>query len=225
MEESLKLVAKTFRATLERGDPRLGWVVIRIPFVVSKVWGARGTVRVKGEINGFAFRSSLFPTGDGGHTLLVNKRMQNEARASAGSEARFRLEPDTEERVASVPAELKKALPGDRAFWRWYDQLNYSTRKDISNWIAEPKGAEARARRADQLAERLLATMEAEHELPPMIRAAFAANPRAEQGWNRMPPSHRRAYLLAIFYYRTPEARARRLAKTVQDAYRYAAKD
>ena len=33
-----------------------------------------------------------------------------------------------------------------------------------------------------------------------------------------MTPSHRRAQLLALFYYRTPEARVRRVEKLVEDA-------
>ena len=80
--------AKEFKSTLERGHSRLNWVIVRIPFDVGKTWGARGQMKVKGEINGFAFRTSLFPTGKGDHVLLVNKRMQTGARAGAGSVAR-----------------------------------------------------------------------------------------------------------------------------------------
>jgi hypothetical protein len=32
-----------------------------------------------------------------------------------------------------------------------------------------------------------------------------------------MSPSHRRAHLFGIFYYRTPEARARRVQKCVEE--------
>lgn len=67
----------------------LGWVIVRIPFEVSKVWGVRGRLRVKGEINGFPFRTSLFPTGQGYHFLLVNKRMQAGAQANGGHQRTF----------------------------------------------------------------------------------------------------------------------------------------
>jgi uncharacterized protein YdeI (YjbR/CyaY-like superfamily) len=60
--------------------------------------------------------------------------------------------------------------------------------------------------------------MEAERELPPMLQLAFARTPRAREGWELMSASRRRGQLLAIFYYRTPEARARRLAKVLEDA-------
>jgi uncharacterized protein YdeI (YjbR/CyaY-like superfamily) len=211
-------VAKSFTAALERMPSNLGWVIARIPLDVPKVWGTRGMLKVQGEINGFAFRTSLFPTGKGYHYLLVNKRMQAGANAAPGDTAQFRLEPDTAERKAVVPAELHRALSEDRSLRRWYDKLNYSIRKWIGDWISQPKSPSARVRRSEQIAERLLATMDAERELPPILKAAFARDPRALEGWQRMSSSQRRGHLLGIFYYRTPEARDRRVAKAIGEA-------
>jgi uncharacterized protein YdeI (YjbR/CyaY-like superfamily) len=213
-----KQVSKSFEATLERLRSNLGWVVIRIPFNVQKIWGTRGMFRVKGEINGFAFRTSLFPTRKGEHFLLVNKKMQEGANAFEGSTADFFLEPDTEERVITVPAEFKRILSEDRTFRRWFDALSYSIRKWISDWIVQPKSAASRVRRAEQVAEQLFSAMEAERELPPAIKLAFARDPRALVGWNLMSPSRRRGQLIAIFYYRSPDARARRLEKVIAEA-------
>jgi len=217
-----KQIAKSFKATLEYLNSSLGWVIARIPFDPRKAWGPRGRFRVRGEINGFAFRTSLFPTRQGYYFLLVNKRMQAGAGAGPGTVAQIRLELDTEIRVAAVPPELRRILAKVPALQRWYEQLNYSMRKWIGDWVTQPKGAEARARRAGQVSEQLLATKEAERELPPLLRLAFAREPRALQGWQRMTPAQRRGHLLAIFYYRSPDARERRIAKTTQDALAFA---
>lgn len=211
-------IVKSYSAPLEHLRSGLGWVVAYLPFDAASVWGSRGRLKVKGEINGFAFRTSLFPTREGRHFLLINKRMQKGAQAYAGTTARFRLEPDTEERTVVIAAELKRVLAEDRAVLKWFDKLNYSIRKWIVDWVAGVKSAEARVRRSEQVAEQLLSTMEAERELPPMIQVAFARNPRAREGWEQMSDTARRGQLLAIFYYRTPEARARRLAKVVEEA-------
>lgn len=219
-----KLGAKAFRATLERTASRLNWVIIHVPLDVANIWGKRGQLRVRGEINGFGFRTSLFPTGKGGHIMIVNKRMQAGGKAAPGSVAQFRLEPDTEVRIVTMPAELKRALAEDRSLCRWFDRLNHSTRSEISKWVSDVKSAEARTRRAEQIAERLLATMEAERELPPILQVAFAQDPRARQGWALMSPSRRRGHLLGIFYYRDPESRARRVEKAVRDAAELAEK-
>jgi uncharacterized protein YdeI (YjbR/CyaY-like superfamily) len=210
--------AKRFEARLERMRSRLNWVIIHMPFDAAQVWGTRGQIKVKGEINGFAFRTSLFPTREGRYILLVNKRMQKGARAAEGSVARFQMELDREERTVAIPDELKRILSGDRSLRRWYDKLNHSTRNDIAKWITEPKGAEARVRRADQIAERLLAVMEAERELPPILQVAFARHPRAREGWDVMSASRRLGHLFGIFYYRTPDAQARRIDKMLEEA-------
>jgi uncharacterized protein YdeI (YjbR/CyaY-like superfamily) len=74
------------------------------------------------------------------------------------------------------------------------------------------------------MAVRLMETLEAERELPPILKVALAHNSKARAGWERMPPSHRRRHLLGIFYYRNPESRARRVAKAVAKMEEYAEK-
>jgi uncharacterized protein YdeI (YjbR/CyaY-like superfamily) len=222
MKSKPKPVAKSFKAPLERMASNLGWVIVRVPLDVPKVWGVRGMLKVRGEINGFEFRTSLFPTGKGYHYLLVNKRMQAGACVAAGSTAQFRLEPDLEKRVVTVPPELQRILNEERAFRRWFDQLGHSIRKWICDWITQVKSPEARMRRAEQAAEQLMSTMESERELPPVLKLAFARDPRALVGWQRMSPTRRRGNLLAIFYYRSPDARDRRITKVLEEALAFA---
>jgi uncharacterized protein YdeI (YjbR/CyaY-like superfamily) len=211
--------ARSFRGLLEPDNTRLKWTIVRIPFDVANFWGVRGQLRVKGEINGFAFRTSLFPDGRGGHYLLVNKQMQKGGQASAGTAAKFKLEPDTAKREIAVAPELERALSEDRALLRWFRGSSESMRNEAAKWVAEVKSAEARERRANQLAERLLATMEAEKELPPVLRLAFDRNPQAFAGWKLMSGARRRGHLLGIFYYRDPKAQARRAQKAVAEAF------
>ena len=218
MKPQSKPIVKTFKATLERMQGNLGWVIIRIPFNVEKIWGVRGRLRVKGEINGFEFRTALFPTGRGFHFMLVNKRMQTGGDVRAGSTAEFRLEPDLEVRRAVMPAELKRAFSQDRSLQRWFDDLSYSMRRWICDRVAKPKSAASRVRQAEQIAEQLMSAMEAERELPPILKAAFARDPRAFEGWKRMSPTQRRHTLLSIFHYRNPDSRERRISKMLEEA-------
>jgi uncharacterized protein YdeI (YjbR/CyaY-like superfamily) len=224
--------ARHFKATLERMRSRLNWTIIRVPFDASKAFSVhgqiggqtrgqiRGQINVRGEINGFPFRTCLFPGRDGGHILLVNKKMQKAARAQAGMPVEFLLELDTKKRIAKTPDSLKQILAEDRSLRRWYEGLNQSTKNDIAKWISEPKSEAARSRRAEQLAERLLAVMDAERELPPILQVAFARNPPARGGWEQMSAARRRSHLFGIFYYRTPEGRMRRIEKMMEDALR-----
>ncbi len=214
---------KTFRAVLEPLQNGLGWVIARVPFDVEKAWPQRRRLRVRGEIEGFPFRTSLFAFAGGkGHFLLVNKRMQTAAKAGVGTQVRIRLEPDMEERAALVPPELARALKGDRRLRKWFDGMSYSMRKEIGDWVVEPASAATREKRAEAMAERLLLTLEGEIELPPVLHAAFLRQPLARVGWEAMTPVQRRGHLLGIFGYQTPESRERRAAKAVEEALRVA---
>jgi uncharacterized protein YdeI (YjbR/CyaY-like superfamily) len=219
-----RAVSKTFKGTLERMPGNLGWVIVRIPLDVPKVWGVRGHFRVRGEVNGLGFRGALFPTKRGYHFLLVNRKLQKDARIGPGTTAKFRVEPDLEKRTVRMPVELARMLKQSRAIARFYSELNPSARGEIARMIAMQKTPAGRERHAERLAEHLLETLEAERELPPLIRRAFDANPRAWQGWRSMTPKQRRHELLSITYYRTPEARQRRLEKVVAWALKRAEK-
>lgn len=209
--------SKTFRAQLEPLDSNLGWVVVRIPFDVQKTWGS-SKVKVLGEINGFAFRTSLFANKLGWHFLLVNKKMQKGGRVSLGGTAEFKLTPDTTPREAVVPSQLETIFRQSKRLRSWFNALPLGYRRYMGLWIMEPKSLVSRARRAEQLAERLMETMEAEIELPPLIRSALVQNGKASRGWSLMTPIQRRSELMGIFYYRTPDARTRRLQKALQAA-------
>ncbi|MGO9316248.1 MAG: YdeI/OmpD-associated family protein [Terracidiphilus sp.] len=216
---------KSFTALLEPLRNGLGWVIARVPFDVTKAWPERRRLRVRGEIEGFAFRTSLFAsTGGAKHFLLVNKKMQSGAKATVGERVRIRLEPDLEERAVVTPPELERALKGDRRLPKWFAKLSDSMRHEIGKWVDEPKSAETRRKRAEGMAERLLLTLEGEIEPPPILQAAFHRQPLALKGWEAMTPVQRRNHLLSIFYYQTAEARERRAAKAVEEALRVARK-
>jgi|SRR6185312_2707877 len=205
---------QVFKAMLEKGDRALGWTIARVPFDPAKVWKAMVRLRVRGEANGFAFRTSLFPdAGRGGFYLLVNKATQTGSGARLGKVAEFRLEPDLEERAAELPDELAALLDEAEGLREWYDELTEYTRREIGKWIAGVKSDASRMKRAEQTAERLLAAMEAEVELPPLIVAAFRRRPKAKAGWAKMTPHQRRGELMAVFHYQTPESRGKRLEK------------
>jgi uncharacterized protein YdeI (YjbR/CyaY-like superfamily) len=214
---------KTFTTQLEEGGKPLHWVIARIPFDIEKAWTVRKRLRVRGEINGFPFRTSLFPVPGGeGHMLLVNKKMQTGARTRRGEKVRITLEPDFEERKVVMPAELARALKEDRQLRKWFDSLSEYTRRMLCSMVSEGKSPETRERQAQRTAERLLLTMEGELETPPILKAAFARQPMAEVGWKAMTAAQRRGHLLGIFYYQSAEARERRAAKAIDEALKAA---
>jgi uncharacterized protein YdeI (YjbR/CyaY-like superfamily) len=215
--------AKRFRAVLEPLQGGLGWVVAWLPFDVEATWKKMVRLRVKVEVGGEVFRTSLFPGAQRpGHFVLVNKKMQKAAGAKVGAMVDFAIEPDLEERTPQVPAELAKLLKTEKKLAKWFEGLSESMRWEIAKWINGVKGAEARQRRAEQIAERLMLAMEGEKELPPILEVAFRGTPAARKGWEAMTETQRRSGLLAVFYYQSPEARGKRVKKLVEDCLKVA---
>ena len=206
---------RRFEALLEHERSGLGWTIIRVPFTPSDVWPQMIRLRVCGTINGYAFRSSLFPYAgeSGAFFLLVNKAMQLNADVREGQRAIFELDADLHPRPAELPEELDALLDEADGLRDFYNSLSESMRRECGKWIGAVKSDDARMRRAQQLAERLLGTMEAETELPPLIARAFQQRPRAGAGWAKLTPVQRRSELMAVFYYQSPEAKQKRLDK------------
>jgi uncharacterized protein YdeI (YjbR/CyaY-like superfamily) len=214
---------KRFRAMLEPLEGGLGWVIVRLPFDIQATWKNMVRLRVKVRVGEEIFRTSLFAdTHRGGHFLLVNKKMQKAGNAKVGAVVDFIIAPDLEERSPAVPPELAKLLKTEKALAKWFTTLSESTRWEIAKWIEGVKSSEARQRRAEQMAERLMLTMESEKVLPPILEVAFRNAPAARKGWDAMTQTHRRGQLMAIFYYQSPEARQKRVNKVVEDALRIA---
>jgi uncharacterized protein YdeI (YjbR/CyaY-like superfamily) len=220
---------KKFTAPLKKlddtGSVNLGWRVIDIPFDVKSAFGKGGRLPVKGEVNGFAFRTSLFPRKDGKHFLLMNKKMQMGANAaSLGSNVNVSLELDEETRTVEIPALLKKAIEEDAELLAYYKSFSYSMRKYFADHVTSPKSKLTQKKRVEEISIILMEMRDGEQNPPPILEAEFVRNPKAKKGWELMPPSHRRSHLWGIFYYKTPESRARRMAKAIEQMVAYANK-
>jgi uncharacterized protein YdeI (YjbR/CyaY-like superfamily) len=197
----------------------MNWVIARLPFSVEKVWETRGHLKVIVQVNGFEYRTALLPTRRGEHFLVVNKKTQKAARIAAGTTASFTVMPDLAAHELRMPAELKDALKEDRLLKRFFDNLSPWIQRALADSVNDSKSAEVRRRRSMQLAERLLQTMDAEQDLPPMLRMTLRRHRGAEDAWARLTVGQRRQHLLVIFGSRTPEAQMKRLEKMIEAVF------
>ena len=144
-----------FTGKLVGEGPNSSWVFLELPKDASEKLGTRGRVSVIGSINGFAIRTSALPTGRGTHQLAVNKAVRAGAAAEAGDRVKVVLEPDTQERVVKVPADLKKAVNAEPAVKSLWTTLTPRCREEWVQWVEEAKKPETRSRRIGVTVERL----------------------------------------------------------------------
>ena len=117
---------------------------------------------------------------------------------------------------------LARELRHSKRLQKFFNALPESSRQQIDREVREVKKEETRLRRAQHAAEYLMEAMEAELDPPPLMKAAFARNAKARQGWELMPQSLRRQYLIAIFRSRFPDTRSRWLERALLDSAEYA---
>jgi len=145
---------KKFKTRLENIGPSGAWMHVRIPFDVEKTFGTKARLSVKGTINGFAFQTSIFPDGEGNHTMMVNKTMRNGAKAVGGDIVEMVLEPDAAPRTVEVPADLKTLLTKTKTK-DTFEKLSYSRKKEYVEFIEAAKREETRIARLQKIIEKL----------------------------------------------------------------------
>ena len=146
----------SFEAVLIRPEGVGTWTYLNIPLEISVTFGSKGQVRVKGTINGYPFRSTALPHGDGIHYLVVGKSIRDQVQAAQGDTVKVILELDSEERRVVIPEDLKEAFNSQPQAKDVFKKLSNSHKKEYVNWILGAKQEDTRQRRIEKTLELLL---------------------------------------------------------------------
>ncbi len=149
------MASYSFESILVRPEGVGTWTYLGIPPEISASFGDKGQVRVKGTINGFPYRSTALPMGDGTHYPVVAKDIREQINATQGNKVTVTLELDREERRIETPPDLEAALENNPTARLTYQKLAYSHQKAYVDWITGAKQADTRQRRIDKTLELL----------------------------------------------------------------------
>jgi hypothetical protein len=82
---------KEFDAQLQKGDNPGAWTCV-VMDDVPELFGTRGLVKIRGEIDGEPFTGALMAQGDGTHRLPVRAALRKTLRKEAGDTVHVRID-------------------------------------------------------------------------------------------------------------------------------------
>lgn len=144
-----------FKAKLWAGMEGKNWTFVTMPKSASEKLPRRGRVPIEGTINGFAFKTSAFPDGEGSHQFMVNGTMRVGAKAAIGNIAAFSIQPASDTVEFTVPDTLAAALKKSAIASEQWQKLTPKCKAEWANWITSAKKDETRATRTAKTIERL----------------------------------------------------------------------
>lgn len=126
---------------------------VDVPAWVSQAFGT-GRVAVRGRVHGVDFQSTLAPRGEGLHRLFIHSRVYRRLGVDCGDLVEIELARDANPEP-TLPEDLARALEADREAREAFDGLSAARRREIVGYLEAAKRPDTRARRVQEMAERL----------------------------------------------------------------------
>jgi len=131
-------MAVQFKATVyEHGvNPR-----VDVPEEISRAFGDKGYVAVRGTMNGVGIRATMVPAGGGRHVLHLNTQMRLRAGVNVGDMVEFSLDRGENLRKPPMSAELSVALDADPAAktaWEAWPPARRRRALTFMGWLRSP---------------------------------------------------------------------------------------
>jgi len=127
---------------------------IEIPFDVEKTFGKK-RVKVKVTFDGILYRGTIVRMGSPCYWIGVTQEIRKKTGKNPGDQVNVVLEPDTEDRIVDIPADLRDVFSKFSTEAVFFSTLSYSNRKEYVRWITEAKKTETRNARLKKIVELL----------------------------------------------------------------------
>lgn len=179
----------TFKATLATIKD---WTILILPVSASVKLPSRGITMVSGTINDIPFKALLEPDGRYGeglkpsHWFRPDKKLLDQAHATAGDTIQVSLTPTKEWVEPDVPDDVKKALETSaKAKALWHD-ITPIARWDWIRWIRAVKTPETRKKHLEVMLDKLNKDM----RRPCCFNRSLCSEPYVADNWVLRDPTH-----------------------------------
>lgn len=143
-----------FEAPLENeaGQPS---IFVVVPFSVAETYGTNDELPVRTTLDGFPYRGTLTPIGEGYYALDVPKEVRRAIGKTLGDSLHVALSHDTEERVVPLPDDLAAALADAPSALAFFKSLSKTDQRAYVRYLQGAKSAEQRGQRLTETVYRL----------------------------------------------------------------------
>ncbi len=161
------------------------WTILHLPEDASVKLPSRGMTMVAGTINGVPFKALLEPDGRYGpglkpsHWFAPDKKLLDDARATAGDIVKLDIEPTKEWVEPEVPEDLMKALSSSPKAQDLWNEITPLARWDWIRWIRAVKTAETRGKHIEVALDKLSKGM----RRPCCFNRNLCSEPAVSKNW------------------------------------------
>lgn len=117
------MTRSTLRFRAELTPTRRGWLGVVLPPDSGKWLGTRGQARVEVTVSGVAFSTTAFPSGEGGHVVLMNETLRRRLGVGQGDSIDVKLRLAAPRAAPAEPADLRAVLSVSEAARGAWDAL------------------------------------------------------------------------------------------------------
>lgn len=167
------------------------FTILHIPPEESAKLPTRSMLMVKGNLNGVPFKTLLEPDGKYGpglkpsHWFAPDKKLLEEAHASAGDTVTVSMEPTKEWVEPQVPEDLKEALEGSPKAQDLWNDITPSARWDWIRWVRAVKTPETRQKHIKVALDKLNKGM----RRPCCFNRNMCSDPTVSKNWALLTPT------------------------------------
>ena len=178
------------------------------------------------RIDDDSFAQKFTPRRDGSRWSALNARrvrkLIREGRMTEAGLAKIGALVPGEESIAQTnkgklrfPANVKESLMANQKAWKAFQRLTPARQRAYLRLILDAKKDETRAQRVRDVIARLEQNTGEPGAIPPLVKQALEANPKAWENFRKLAPSYRRHYVGWILHAKKEETRQRRLNEAV----------
>ena len=166
------------------------WTILRLPEDSSAMLPSRGTVMIKGTINGAPFKTLLEPDGRYGpgqkpsHWFKIESSLQKEAKAHAGDLVTVELETTSEWINPELPPDMKKALTANKEIHKFWNSTTPLAKWEWMRWVRAVKTEKTRKHHIDVMLSKLSKGM----RRPCCFNRNLCSEPKVSHNWVLLQP-------------------------------------